>query len=186
MASFLEEAKKEEEEIKKEEDKKLPTITIAIVSHGEDLINQKLALDSNVRIYSRAGQTLCFGVIGRDPLRFVNGLYFSEERILEYIHLKFRRTKKSPIFHGDSFIIIIYYCYYFNAAKSAFFLWKSADFLLKTSCFAASDFLGSILMIPSSSTLFAKCPAASFLTPLSFNPETTPILFFLSSGVLRS
>lgn len=75
MASFL------EEEIKKEEDKKLPTITVAIVSHGEDLINQKLALDSNVRIYSRAGQTLCFGVIGKDPLRFVNGLYFSEERI---------------------------------------------------------------------------------------------------------
>jgi hypothetical protein len=73
----------EEKEIKKEERKKLPTITIAIVSHGMDLINEKISIDSNVRIYSRAGQALCFGIIGSsNPLGFVNNnLYSSEERL---------------------------------------------------------------------------------------------------------
>ena len=73
----------EEKEIKKEERKKLPTITIAIVSHGMDLINEKITIDSNVRIYSRAGQALCFGIIGSsNPLGFVNNnLYSSEERL---------------------------------------------------------------------------------------------------------
>jgi hypothetical protein len=71
----------EEKEIKKEERKKLPTITIAIVSHGMDLINEKISIDSNVRIYSRAGQALCFGVISSNPIRFVEHLYYTDERM---------------------------------------------------------------------------------------------------------
>jgi len=77
MASFLE----EEKEIKKEEKKKLPTITIAIVAHGNDLINEKITIDPNVRIYSRAGQTLCFGMINSNPLGVIEDLYYTSERI---------------------------------------------------------------------------------------------------------
>jgi hypothetical protein len=63
------------------EKENLPTITIAIVSHGADLINEKLNnIDSNVRLYSRAGQALCFGVVGINQLRFVEELYMTEER----------------------------------------------------------------------------------------------------------
>ena len=76
MASFLE----EEKEIKKEEKKKLPTITIAIVAHGNDLINEKITIDPNVRIYSRAGRALCFGMIHSNPLGFVEDLYYTTER----------------------------------------------------------------------------------------------------------
>ena len=74
MASFLKE--------KEEEKRKLPTITIAIVSHGMDLINEKLPeIDSNVRIYSMAGQALCFSIITANQLDFVEELYYSDERI---------------------------------------------------------------------------------------------------------
>lgn len=76
MASFF----KEEKEIKKEEKKKLPTITIAIVAHGNDLINEKITIDPNVRIYSRAGRALCFGMIHSNPLNFVEDLYYTTER----------------------------------------------------------------------------------------------------------
>ena len=63
------------------EKENLPTITIAIVSHGADLINEKLNnIDSNVRLYSRAGQTLCFGVVSSNQLRFVEDLYITDER----------------------------------------------------------------------------------------------------------
>ena len=71
---------KEEKEIKKEEKRKLPTITIAIVAHGEDLINEKITIDPNVRIYSRAGRALCFGMIHSNPLGFVEDLYYTTER----------------------------------------------------------------------------------------------------------
>lgn len=78
MASFLE----EKEEIKKEEKRKFPTITIAISCHGEDLIDEKLAIDSNVRIYSRAGMPLCVNV-GNSiiDIPIINNLYFSNERM---------------------------------------------------------------------------------------------------------
>jgi hypothetical protein len=70
------------EEIKKEEKRKLPTITIAIVSHGEDLIYEKLdKIDPNVRIYSRAGQPLCLNVGSRNDEKITNDLYFSDERL---------------------------------------------------------------------------------------------------------
>ena len=87
MESFLQEGLKEinkeeaTQEIKKEEESKLPTITIAIVSHGMDLINEKLPIDSNVRIYSRAGQPLCLGVINSNPINFVEDLYYTNERM---------------------------------------------------------------------------------------------------------
>ena len=78
-----EEEKEATKEIKKEEESKLPTITIAIVSHGMDLIKEKLSIDSNVRIYSRAGQTLCFGVINSNPMNFVEELYYTNERMYD-------------------------------------------------------------------------------------------------------
>ena len=60
---------------------KLPTITIAIVSHGEDLINQALPeFDPNVRIFSRAGQSLCLGPVSEKNFGFVENLYWSRER----------------------------------------------------------------------------------------------------------
>ena len=77
------ETKEATKEIKKEEESKLPTITIAIVSHGMDLIKEKLPIDSNVRIYSRAGQTLCFGVINSNPMNFVEELYYTNERMYD-------------------------------------------------------------------------------------------------------
>ena len=47
MASFLE----EEKEIKKEEKRKLPTITIAIVAHGNDLITPTEKKNETKRSY---------------------------------------------------------------------------------------------------------------------------------------
>jgi hypothetical protein len=61
---------------------KLPTITIAILAHGEDLINEKLPeFDPNVRIFSRAGQSLCLGVADAESLMVVQEFYVSEERL---------------------------------------------------------------------------------------------------------
>jgi hypothetical protein len=61
---------------------KLPTITIAILSHGEDLINEELPdFDPNVRIFSRAGQALCVGVADIESLVIVQDFYMSEERL---------------------------------------------------------------------------------------------------------
>lgn len=61
---------------------KLPTITIAILSHGEDLINEELPdFDPNVRIFSRAGQALCVGVADIESLGIVQDFYMSEERL---------------------------------------------------------------------------------------------------------
>jgi hypothetical protein len=60
---------------------KYPTITIAIVGHGEDLINKPLSeADPNVRIFSRAGQPFCIGIATENILSFVQDLYISEER----------------------------------------------------------------------------------------------------------
>ena len=61
---------------------KLPTITIAILAHGEDLINEKLPeFDPNVRIFSRAGQSLCLGVADVESLMVAQEFYVSEERL---------------------------------------------------------------------------------------------------------
>ena len=61
---------------------KLPTITIAILAHGEDLINEKLSeFDPNVRIFSRAGQSLCLGVADVESLMVAQEFYMSEERL---------------------------------------------------------------------------------------------------------
>ena len=58
-----------------------PTITIAIVGHGEDLINEPLRDDdTNIRIFSRAGQPFCLGIATKDMLDFVEELYASDER----------------------------------------------------------------------------------------------------------
>ncbi len=74
-------AEQETEEIKKEEKQKLPTITIAIVAHGNDLINEKIDIDPNVRIYSRAGSALCFGIFNNNDIDFVEDLYYTDERM---------------------------------------------------------------------------------------------------------
>ena len=59
----------------------LPTITVAIVGHGRDLINKELPeFDPNVRIFSRAGQALCLGVVSENNLVFVSNLYASSKR----------------------------------------------------------------------------------------------------------
>lgn len=59
----------------------LPTITIAIVGHGEDLIHKQLPnIDHNVRIFSRAGQPLCLGINSKNMLDFLKDLYLSDER----------------------------------------------------------------------------------------------------------
>jgi hypothetical protein len=61
---------------------KLPTITIAILAHGSDLINEKMPeFDSNVRIFSRAGQSLCLGVADVESLMVAQEFYMSEERL---------------------------------------------------------------------------------------------------------
>ena len=61
--------------------KNLPTITIAIIGHGEDLIHTQLPnIDHNVRIFSRAGQPLCLGINDRNMLQFLEELYLSDER----------------------------------------------------------------------------------------------------------
>ena len=59
---------------------KYPTITIAIVGHGEDLMNETVSEDPNIRIFSRAGQPFCLGIVTPNVLRFVERLYTSDER----------------------------------------------------------------------------------------------------------
>ncbi len=59
---------------------KYPTITIAIVGHGKDLINELISEDTNIRIFSRAGQPFCIGIATENILSFVQDLYISEER----------------------------------------------------------------------------------------------------------
>lgn len=59
---------------------KYPTITIAVIGHGEDLINQPISEDPNIRIFSRAGQPFCLGIATRGMLDFVEDLYASDER----------------------------------------------------------------------------------------------------------
>jgi hypothetical protein len=59
---------------------KYPTITIAIIGHGEDLINKPISEDPNIRIFSRAGQPFCIGIAGEQMLDFVENLYYSPER----------------------------------------------------------------------------------------------------------
>jgi hypothetical protein len=62
-------------------DEKLPTITVAIVSHGADLITKELPeFDPNVRIFSRAGQALCLGPVTEKNLDSVEKLYWAIER----------------------------------------------------------------------------------------------------------
>ena len=56
------------------------TITIAIIGHGEDLINEPISDDPNIRIFSRAGQPFCLGIGNQNMLSFVNKLYDSDER----------------------------------------------------------------------------------------------------------
>ena len=61
--------------------KNLPTITIAIIGHGEDLIHKQFRyIDHNVRIFSRAGQPLCLGIIDQNMLKFLEDLYLSHKR----------------------------------------------------------------------------------------------------------
>lgn len=58
-----------------------PTITIAIVGHGVDLINEPLRDDdTNIRIFSRAGQPFCLGIAYENITDFVENLYLSNER----------------------------------------------------------------------------------------------------------
>jgi hypothetical protein len=61
---------------------KYPTITIAIVGHGKDLINELLEKeDPNIRIFSRAGQPFCIGIAYNEILSQVKSIYYTEERI---------------------------------------------------------------------------------------------------------
>jgi hypothetical protein len=57
-----------------------PTITIAVIGHGEDLINKPINDDPNVRIFSRAGQSFCYGIATKDMLSSLYEIYDSEER----------------------------------------------------------------------------------------------------------
>jgi len=59
---------------------KYPTITIAVIAHGEDLINAPIREDPNIRIFSRAGQPFCLGIASQKMLDFVEELYASDER----------------------------------------------------------------------------------------------------------
>jgi hypothetical protein len=59
---------------------KYPTITIAVIGHGEDLIYQPIREDPNIRIFSRAGQPFCLGIATQNMLDFVEELYTSDER----------------------------------------------------------------------------------------------------------
>jgi len=60
---------------------KYPTITIAIIGHGKDLMNELLEKeDLNIRIFSRAGQPFCLGIGTGNDLRSVQKVYFSQER----------------------------------------------------------------------------------------------------------
>jgi hypothetical protein len=60
---------------------KYPTITIAIIGHGADLIHKPLENnDPNIRIFSRAGQPFCLGIANEKMLNFVEELYISDER----------------------------------------------------------------------------------------------------------
>jgi hypothetical protein len=61
---------------------KYPTITIAIIGHGKDLINELLEKeDPNIRIFSRAGQPFCIGIAYNEMLNGVKSVYYTEERI---------------------------------------------------------------------------------------------------------
>ena len=43
----------------------IPTITVLIISHGEDLINDRLTdIGKNIRVLSRAGIPGCYGICG--------------------------------------------------------------------------------------------------------------------------
>ena len=71
--------------IKKERETQLvdkyPTITIAIIGHGADLIHTPLENnDPNIRIFSRAGQPFCLSIANKKMLNFVEELYISDER----------------------------------------------------------------------------------------------------------
>ena len=60
---------------------KYPTITIAIIGHGADLIHEILENDDpNIRIFSRAGQPFCLGIATTKMLDFIENLYISDER----------------------------------------------------------------------------------------------------------
>ena len=60
---------------------KYPTITIAIIGHGKYLMNELLEKeDLNIRIFSRAGQPFCIGIATGNDLRYVQKVYFSQER----------------------------------------------------------------------------------------------------------
>jgi hypothetical protein len=85
-----EEIAKAQEEIRKSNIKKeretqlvdkYPTITIAIIGHGGDLIHELLENeDPNIRIFSRAGQPFCLGIATTKMLDFIENLYISDER----------------------------------------------------------------------------------------------------------
>lgn len=60
---------------------KLPTITVAIVSHGADLIDEIFEEeDPNIRIFSRAGQPFCVAFDYQRDLNSVRELYLRDER----------------------------------------------------------------------------------------------------------
>jgi len=60
---------------------RLPTITVAIVSHGADLIDEIFEEeDPNIRIFSRAGQPFCVAYDYERDLNSVRELYLRDER----------------------------------------------------------------------------------------------------------
>lgn len=59
---------------------KYPTITIAIIGHGHDLINEPISEDPNVRIFSRAGQPFCIGIAYNEMLSHIQSIYYTQER----------------------------------------------------------------------------------------------------------
>ena len=59
---------------------KYPTITIAIIGHGQDLINEPIIEDPNVRIFSRAGQPFCIGIAYNEMLNQIKSIYYTQER----------------------------------------------------------------------------------------------------------
>ena len=59
---------------------KYPTITIAIIGHGQDLINEPISEDPNVRIFSRAGQPFCIGIAYNEMLNQIKSIYYTQER----------------------------------------------------------------------------------------------------------
>ena len=59
---------------------KYPTITIAIIGHGQDLINELISEDPNVRIFSRAGQPFCIGIGTSQMVSDIQNIYYTQER----------------------------------------------------------------------------------------------------------